>query len=579
MAGIFDNLSTLNLTPEELKALQLKQAGGDLVRSVEGEYIPRPEGIESDRPRIGADPVSTQEQSRVGPKQAGRTFYANTAGDVGTSVPKGAGTSGVYSAAEEAVGGAGGKGVGLLGKLGRVGSKALGPAGVLLDFANPEELGDGELTPEQQAEQARGAVQNMGQEKAAQAVDFAGGVADRAVNRAMGRPGVSLEDPNAQAQLPPEVEQAALAQPATKDTPVGPAAPAQPVNPEQQVAAQTAQQETVRQATEQASVQALTSGQLTRPKAAEAVVQADAKRAGVELTPEQSKKAVQEELTNMKSMDNSQLGKYLSYAAIAGGLIASFMDKSGAAGAAFAGSFNKQLDRNMTTGMAQQKAAAAKAKFEAEQKLERDKLQRTDRSLDIREKGVEQTGEYQQGQLELGGERNQISREGQASTNAYRGASLGLRQQAMQQRQQEAARDQANWEKMFGFRETEAQRDQRNEEARIGQGAERVRQGNENVLINAKRAASGAAGKGIDITAKDAREAIKATAEAQGVDLDKAVLENAAQQFRARVKNDPKAAQSNTAGIINDILNGEQFKATPGKKGLIWDSDASIKLK
>lgn len=581
MAGIFDNFSTLNLTPEELKQLQLRQAGGGLMGAVEGEYLPRAEGIESDRPRIGADPVSTQQQSRVAPERAGRTFYANTQGDVGTSVPKGSGTSGVYSAAEEALGEGGGKAAGVFGKAARLGGKALGPVGILMDVANPEAVGDAELTPEQQAELARGAVANMGQQQAADAVQFAQGVSDRTVNAGMGRGNpIDLRDPQApRSNLYDQSRSPRQEEPATVDTPVGQAAPAQPVNPEQAVAKQTAQQETVRQATEQASVQALTSGELTRPKAAEAVVAADAKRAGVELTPEQSKKAVQEELTNMKSMDNNQLGKYLSYAAIAGGLIASFMDKSGQASQMFAQSFNKQLDRNLAEGQANKKAAAAQAKFEAEQKLERDKLVRTDRGLDIKEKGVNQQGEYQQGQLELGGERNQISREGNAATNAYRGESLNLRREGMAQRQAEAARDQANWEKMFGFKETEAQRDQRNQEARIGQGAEKVRQGNESLVIQATKAAKSSEGKGIDITTKDAEETVKATAAAQGVDLDKAALKNAAQQYRARVKNDPKAAQGNSAGIINGILNGESFNAQPGKKGILWDSNASIKLK
>lgn len=614
MAGIFDNFSTLNLTPAELKALQLRQAGGGLMGTLEGEYLPREDVPQGSRPALGSDPVSTQQQSGTNPDAKSRTFYGGRDGapvstdpeDVrrkpsaasrwtpdGSAHPEAAKASGVdwKPPAEGRAAMAVADEVGTLAKFGRVAGKALGPVGVLMDFANPEAVADGELTPEQQQEMAKGAVANMGQQTASDAVAFAGGVADRAVGKAMGRPGVDLRDPNApqanlfdqsqspRQELPQEVQQAALAQPATVDTPVGQAAPAQPVNPEQQVAAQTAQQETVRQATEQASVQALTSGELTRPKAAEAVVKADAKRAGVELTPEQSKKAVQEELTNMKSMDNSQLGKYLSYAAIAGGLIASFMDKSGAAGAAFAGSFNKQLDRNMTTGMANQKAAAAKAKFEAEQKLERDKLQRTDRGLDIREKGVDQQGEYQDAQVGLGQERNEISRDGQESTNAYRGASLGLRQQAMAQRQQEAARDQQNWEKMFGFKESEAARDAQNDNRTLDQGDARVRQGNEKNLIAAKKAAATSEGKGIDVTTKDAEATVKATAESQGVKLDKAALANAAQQYRARVKNDPKAAQGNSAGIINGILNGESFQSTPGKKGLIWDDAGSIKLK
>ena len=64
---------------------------------------------------------------------------------------------------------------------------------------------------------------------------------------------------------------------------------------------------------------------MSRPSLAEAIVEADAQRAGEQLTPpEQSKQAVQQELTSMKTMDNKDLSKYVSYALIAGGVLASF---------------------------------------------------------------------------------------------------------------------------------------------------------------------------------------------------------------------------------------------------------------
>lgn len=615
MAGIFDNFSTLNLTPQELKQLQMRQAGGGLMGTLEGEYLPREDVAQGSRPAIGQDPVSTQQQSGTNPDAKGRTFYGGRDGapvstdpeDVrrkpsaaarwtpdGSVHPEAAKASGVdwRGVPETRPALKVGEEVGKLAKFGGIASKALGPVGILADFANPEAVADAELSPEQQQELAKQAVANMGPEVAGQAVQFASGVADRAVNRAMGRPGVSPMDPNAvppaptqsaqpQPQLPPQVEQAAADAPPTVDTPVGAAAPAAAVNPEQQVAQQVAQQETIRQSTEQASVQALTSGELTRPKAAEAVVAADAKRAGVNLTPEQTKAAVQEELTNMKSMDNNQLGKYLSYAVIAGGLIASFMDKSGKSAEMFAQGYNKQLDRNLTMDMSARKAAAAQAKFEQEQKLERDKLQRTDRDLDIKSRRADTDEAYKDRTADQGDERIDISRQAAQSDSAYQSASLGLRQQSLAQRAEADRREQANWERMFGFKETEAQRDQRNTERQLGQGDQRVRQGNEELLIKAKNAAGSAAGKGIDITTNDAEDAIKATADAQGVNLDKAVLKNAAQQFRARVKNDPAAAQANTAGIINDILNGQGYKQSPGSKGLIplFDSDPSVKLK
>ena len=95
---------------------------------------------------------------------------------------------------------------------------------------------------------------------------------------------------------------------------------------------------------------------MSRPGLAEAIVDADAQRAGEQLTPEQSKQAVQQELVSMKTMDNKELSKYVSYALIAGGILASFMDESGKAGDLFHDSFNRQLDRNEDV---KERAAAA----------------------------------------------------------------------------------------------------------------------------------------------------------------------------------------------------------------------------
>lgn len=100
-----------------------------------------------------------------------------------------------------------------------------------------------------------------------------------------------------------------------------------------------------RQTVETGALKGLETGQVSRPSLAEAIVEADAQRAGEQLTPEQSKQAVQQELTSMKTMDNKDLSKYVSYALIAGGVLASFMDKSGKAEGMFHDSFNRQLDR------------------------------------------------------------------------------------------------------------------------------------------------------------------------------------------------------------------------------------------
>jgi formaldehyde-activating enzyme involved in methanogenesis len=131
-------------------------------------------------------------------------------------------------------------------------------------------------------------------------------------------------------------------------------------------ASQAKEVETKRQVVEQGAKNQLAQGQLSRPKAAEAVVKADFAKQGIEPTPQEFKSKVAEEAVAMKTMDNDQLSKYLSYALIAGGLVASALDKSGGAGNAFAGSFNSQLDRGQQEKMFKYKQdAAAKAAADA----------------------------------------------------------------------------------------------------------------------------------------------------------------------------------------------------------------------
>ena len=136
--------------------------------------------------------------------------------------------------------------------------------------------------------------------------------------------------------------------------------------------------ETKRQTVEAGAKEQLRTNSLSRPKAAEAVVQADIQRSGEKVTPQEFKTRVKKETASMKTMDNDQLSKYLSYALVAGGLIASALDKSGNAGKAFAGSFNSQLDRSQQAAMfkykedAAAKAAAAEAqRWEAEYGLKK----------------------------------------------------------------------------------------------------------------------------------------------------------------------------------------------------------------
>lgn len=144
----------------------------------------------------------------------------------------------------------------------------------------------------------------------------------------------------------------------------------------QQAAVQekAAQVESQRQVVEAGAKEKLRTNQLSRPKAAEEVVKADIQRSGEKVTPEEFKTRVKKEAASMKTMDDDQLSKYLSYALIAGGLIASHLDESGNAGKAFAGGFNAQVDRNQQMAMFKEKERAAAEAAASKAALEERKL-------------------------------------------------------------------------------------------------------------------------------------------------------------------------------------------------------------
>ncbi|KAB2363236.1 hypothetical protein F8B21_30875, partial [Escherichia coli] len=99
------------------------------------------------------------------------------------------------------------------------------------------------------------------------------------------------------------------------------------------------EEEANRQLTPQGAAEGLRTGAVSRPEMAQAVVEADAQREGVELKPQELKNRVNEELTQMRTMDNDDLSRYVSYALIGTGLLASARDKTGKAGDMFAASY------------------------------------------------------------------------------------------------------------------------------------------------------------------------------------------------------------------------------------------------
>ncbi|QSH71721.1 hypothetical protein [Pseudomonas phage vB_PaeP_fHoPae04] len=242
------------------------------------------------------------------------------------------------------------------GALGRIAGILGGPVGVGVQAAvTPADIGDQERTRAEEVAQAAQAVENMGPEVAQSANQWAQGVGQRAAQKATGGPqgagllsyGVTPNQPSIEPEIAPEVASEAGA-------------------------AVAEEEEANRQVIQQGAIEGLRSGAVSRPEMAQAVVEADAQREGVELKPEELKTRVNEELTQMRTMDNDDLSRYVSYALIGTGLLASALDKTGKAGDMFAASYERQLDRNLQAGINQQKMAAAAADRQIKEKdLER----------------------------------------------------------------------------------------------------------------------------------------------------------------------------------------------------------------
>lgn len=199
------------------------------------------------------------------------------------------------------------------------------------------------------------------------------------------------------------------------------------------VAAQNPQVEQARTRIESGALQGLQTGEVHISDLAKGVVQADAQRAGAPLKGDEEKAAVQAEIQAMKTMDKDQLAKYVSYALIAGGLLASVFDESGQAGAQFHDSLNKQLDRNLAAGKMQQQAAQAAAELA----LDYRKVGTTEKDVESKisdrefQQGATQT-RLDQSERGLGIDQQRANTQGfSAQTQASQGAArLGLMSQS-----------------------------------------------------------------------------------------------------------------------------------------------------
>ena len=467
-----------------------------------------PEDIE--KLRAQQKQVATRNMKQVGP--AMREIF-------GERVPNAA----LEGPAAEAGGAAAKRGL-----LSRFMSVAGGPVstGAQAALYSPElNTGEDELVADRNS-QERQAAMNADPESANDPARYAADLSRRTLDAGMGRTG-GTPSPYAMDYKAPQ------------------AAPQQdPEAVAQQVAQEKEATETKRQVVEKGAVEALRTNQVSRPQLAEEVVKSDLARKGETATPDELKQLVQKETVEMRTMDNKDLSKYVSYALIAGGIAAAFMDKSGKAGDAFSASFNKQLDRNLVG----QKMKATQAQKEVENKLNMYKIGQTDRKIEIDQRGAENDekrtagvlGNYQT-QAELGRERNAISRAGVSATAANAEATQGLRRQQMDLNQE-----------LFNLRKTDSDRNYELNKEKVG-------------ILGAKADAAGGV-KAPIFSSTAANEMVKRVADEAGTSLSKGAQAAVAEQVRILQKADPVGFASDPTGVVRKAIaagaNNKRLKKT-----------------
>lgn len=420
----------------------------------------------------------------------------------------------------------------------------LGPGALMLESGEAQAA---ELTPEQRE------AKNPGETADAQA--YAQRVQDNArkafefykpqEQQAQPQQGIQVPlNPNADMDSPQDVQaaQAALQAGPQQD----PEAVAQQAEQEKQ------QTEAKRQVVERGAVEALRTNQVSRPQLAEEVVKADLARKGETATPDELKSLVQQEATEMRTMDNKDLSKYVSYALIAGGIAAAFMDKSGKAGDAFSSGFNKQLDRNLV----QQKMKAAQQQQGVENAQNAYKIGQTDRKIKIEDRNAANSERKTDGVLgnyktqeEIARENLLIRREGNSLQAANNAATNDIRRAQLDQNAQLAAVRQSNEDRNFGLNERKT-------------GAAELR-------------ASGVGGmKAPDLATKDSDAIVKQFTSETGQNLSKASLAIVSQQFRTLAKNYPEVLASNPQALVQQAIAKAGLKVEAGS--MPWSDDTLV---
>lgn len=421
------------------------------------------------------------------------------------------------------------------GLLGRVLGAAAGPVGMGVQAATySPEAGEGEQeVVDQRKNSERDAYYTENPEEARSAMAFGQGVADRAVGSAFGpKPPVSLLVNNP-AEAAPEV---------------------QPPTPEQEEHVKK-ETEVKRQVVQQGTIKALQTNQVSRPELAQEIVKADIQRTGQEVTPKQFQERVQQETTAMKSMDNNDLSKYVSYALVAAGLIAAFADKTGKAGDAFSASFNRQLDRNLQNGINNSKIQAKATENAQKAAIETYKLKQGDRGLDIKERGAKNDERRTEGQLgfwddsiDVAKDRVAVSREGNSISAANANATNGLRSAQMDLNRELAAQRQQNADRDYGLRK-------------------------DSLAIRQAKAESTNGLKAPELSSKSAADMVNQVTKESGTPLSKAAQAAVAEQVRVLQKNDPASFARDPAGVIAKAIKAGGYEMTEGSSWNPFSSD------
>lgn len=436
-------------------------------------------------------------------------------------------------------------GRGILGTAARV---AGGPVTAGLMALEPSELGNGELSPEQRE------AQNPGQAADAQA--YAQRVQENAVQAA--QPPLQGQGLLTAGVQPPQPEPDMPPQQSPMEIP--------PEAPQVQAQEQQREVEAGRQTIEKGVTQGLQTGEVKVSELAAGIVDADQQRSGTQLTPEEKTKAVQAEVQAMKSMGPSDMAKYVSYAIVAGGLIASFMDKSGKTGQMFHESYNKQLDRNLAAG-----------KMAAEQRLAWSKDAREDRKVDVTEKDVEsKIGDRTAGQ---GFKKQELA---QGDTRLEQGqAGLDIKRELGQANV--AVAQQGNALKSQGLLQRADQFGQRlalDKEALSAKTGESVADRDARLKIASDKLAAAEAkakvdnAKGVPMSFKDSQGATKNFYESQGLSPSKEVVDAAASRLPTIQKNYPQLNLVNQMKLVEKELGNNLERGA----GSLWFND-SVKIK